>query len=136
MSNDQPSISIGTVTGGQNNIGKTEIARDQTQTNNFGESLPEIESVVERIAESIPEEKAKFVIPEIQSLAAMPIAEQELPANFERIKAVCDSLKPYVSVVAKNLAIFGATALETLAARNPVIAGVVQVCKANSTAAK
>ena len=37
---DAPSISIGTITGGQNNIGKTEIAGDQVQNNHYGATSP------------------------------------------------------------------------------------------------
>lgn len=132
---DVPNISIGGISGGQNNIGKTEIAGDQTQTNNFGDALPPVDDVVAKVAESLPEEVAAEWTEQIQPFAAMPIAQQQEPETMSKIMAICETIRPHAGTVWKNLAIFGATALETLATRNPVIAGIVQVCKANTTPA-
>lgn len=128
---DVPNISIGGISGGQNNIGKTEIAGDQTQTNNYGDSLPPVDDVVAKVAESLPAEVAADWSEQIKPLMALPIAQQEEPETVSKLMAICEAIRPHAGVVWKNLAVFGATALETLATRNPIIAGIVQVCKSN-----
>lgn len=127
---DTPNISIGSVSGGQNNIGKTEIAGDQIQ--NVSPQTVDLGEVVNTIEQGLPDEVAAATIPEIQAIAQLPTETQRTPEVQKRILAVCDAVRPYAGVVWKNLAIFSAAALKTLAMKNPIIAGVIEVCEANS----
>lgn len=132
MPSEQPSISIGTVTGGQNNIGRTEIAGDQNQTNNYGDMIPAVAEVIDKVVEALPNEIAEPLRHEIVGIASLPPEDQTLKETADKIMAICNKIKPYAGAVGKNLAIFSATALETLAKRNPIINGIVEVCKANA----
>lgn len=115
---------------------KAQINQGQNVTasqNNSSDKPPTVVEVIEKVAEVLPTELATDWKSQVQTLAAMPIAQQQEPEQQSAILAICDQIKPHAGEVWKNLAIFGATALETLATRNPVIAGIVEVCKANSS---
>ena len=128
MSGDSFEFNVhGTGENAQINQGQTVHA-----TQNNGEQLPSPEAVIEKVVESLPEDVATQWQEQIRPLAALPIAEQQQPEIASKIMAICEQIRPHAGVVWKNLAIFGATALDTLANRNPIVAGVVQVCKANS----
>lgn len=128
---DGPSISIGTITGGQNNIGKTEIAGDQNQTNNYG-GAPEPEQVFEAIAAELPAEVVEDTIEPLQQMAMQPIIQQEQPETKANWSNLLERLIPYAPQIGKGLATFGAAALASLANRNPIVAGVMALCKANA----
>lgn len=122
---DIPSISIGSITGGQNNIGKTEIAGDQVQNNHYGQQVPTIAKVLSVVAESLPEavreEMTTEVIQPIEEeaklLAAMPPeeAEEKKPTVVERVTALCGKLAPYAPAISKSLAAMGEASLVAIA---------------------
>lgn len=111
---------------------QNQIGDNNEATMNVGDQLPTPEQIIEKVAEVLPEEEASVWAPQIQQFAAMPKEEQEQPETLAKITALCDKLKPYAGPIGKSLAVFGATALETLATRSAVVAGIVAVCQANS----
>lgn len=125
MSGDTPSISIGTIAGGQNNIGKTEIAGDQVQNNNYGGQVPTFERVLEAVAGAIPESvREEFVADVIEPLqeeanllAAMPPeeAEKKKATVVERVTKLCGKLAPYAPTIQKSLLAFGEASLAAIA---------------------
>lgn len=132
---DIPSISIGSITGGQNNIGKTEIAGNQVQTNNFGHQLPTVERVLQAVAESLPEEVRQELVAEVieplqaeaNLLSAMPPeeAEEKKPTVVERVMALCGKLAPYAPMVQKSLVAFGEASLSAIAPPAGWIVGAI-----------
>jgi hypothetical protein len=138
---DIPSINIGNITGGQNNIGKTEIAGDQNQINNYGSVEPTVEEVLNQVEQALPEEPIEIggetfsrasIMPEMRQFAALPAEEQKSPDNESRMMRWLRVINEYRPAVVRNLAVFGAGALEAFAAGNPLVGGVLAVCKANS----
>lgn len=148
---DIPSISIGSITGGQNNIGKTEIAGDQIQTNNFGNTLTP-DTVLDTLTKELPPdvkdsvEKEVFapIRREFKSLAAMPIAEAEAkkPGVMDKIQGFISGLSRYETVlptIQKAALGFTEAALSTIAP--PVGAlvagalGLIRAVKPSSTPA-
>ena len=120
---------------GGGNINGLQIGDNNTQTNtqhNAGGPTPE--AVFEKVAESVPPEVVEDTVVPLQTFAAMPIAQMEEPANKATWSNLIERLVPYAPQIGKGLAIFGAAALESLANRNPIIAGVVAVCKSNAAA--
>lgn len=133
---DTPSINIGTITGGQNNIGKTEIAGDQVQNNHYG-ALPSVDQVFDAVAESLPEEVADEmkagVIEPLQKLAALAPEEQKSEDVKEQAEPLYQRLVPYAPQITKGLLTFGEAALTSLASSNPIVAGLLAVCKTVKT---
>lgn len=68
---------------------------------------------------------------QLEAIAKMDKEEQEKPENKDRMGKALKALSQYGPAVAEQLAIFGNSALETLADTNPIIGGVYAVCKAN-----
>ena len=126
---DGPSISIGTITGGQNNIGKTEIAGDQVQNNHYGATTPD--AVFEAVAAEVPPEVAEDTVAPLQAMACMSVLEMETPENKSKAANLLERLVPFAPQIAKGLMTFGEAALSSLATRNPIIAGVVAVCRSS-----
>lgn len=124
---DAPSISIGTITGGQNNIGKTEIAGDQVQNNHYGAASPE--AVFEAVAKEVPPEVAEDTVAPLQAMACMPLTDMEKPDIKSRAANLLQRLMPFAPQIAKGLMTFTEAALSSLASRNPIIAGVLAVCQ-------
>lgn len=125
---DAPSISIGTITGGQNNIGKTEIAGDQVQNNHYGGTSPA--DVFEAVAKELPPEVVEDTVEPLQAMACMPIADLEQPEAKEKASNLLERLTPYSSQISKGLLAFGEASLTALASSNPIIAGLIALCKA------
>lgn len=122
---DVPSISIGSITGGQNNIGKTEIAGNQVQTNNYGNQPPPIDVVLDAVAESIPLEARAELVEQViepirEELASVELLvdkqEQEAakPTLVERVTGLATNLKPYAPTITKALLAFGETSLAAM----------------------
>lgn len=122
---DGPSISIGSISGGQNNIGKTEIAGDQVQTNHYADEFRNADQVFAKIAEAIPEQDREKVEDqvfeplrqEIQALTAMPIAEaeQQKESFLDRARAIVVGLTPYAGKINKVVLNIGEAALSAIA---------------------
>lgn len=68
---------------------------------------------------------------QLEAIAKMEKAEQEKPENKDKIGKALKAIAKYGPAVAEQLAIFGNSALETLADTNPVVGGIYAVCKAN-----
>lgn len=130
---DVPNISIGSITGGQNNIGKTEIAGDQVQNNNYGAMVPTVDEVFSAIEKDLPEEEAgelkAAVLQPLMTLAQLSPKEQASEDVKEQAEPLYARLVPYVPQIAKGLATFGEAALTAVASSNPIVAGLLAVCK-------
>lgn len=133
---DVPSISIGSVTGGQNNIGKTDIAGDQNQTN-YSSPVPTVSAVFAAVKESLKElpeaDRDVFeeqVIQPLQAMANLPIAQQQEPTAMETAEALLARVKPFAGVIGKGLLAFGEASLTALASGNPIVAGLIATTKA------
>jgi hypothetical protein len=109
-----------------------------TVTNHSGDVLPTPEKVFEAIEEAIPETEApaiqEEVVEPLRAMACMPAVEQEKPENKSRALELCNRLIPYAPQIGKSLAVFGEAALSALASSNPVIAGVLAICKLGAQA--
>lgn len=128
MSDKTLNINIG---GG--NINGLQIGDNNTQTNTqHNASGPTPEAVFEKIAEAVPPEVVEDTVEPLQTFAAMPIAQLEQPETKANWSNLLERLVPYAPQIGKGLATFGAAALEALAMRNPVVAGVMALCKANA----
>ncbi len=68
---------------------------------------------------------------QLEAIAKMDKEEQEKPENKDKIGKALTAIAKYGPAVAQQLAIFGNSALETLADTNPVVGGIYAVCKAN-----
>lgn len=114
---DTPNISIGSVTGGQNNIGKTDIAGDQNQTNNYGGTSITFEQFIQAIKEQLPVEQLEQVQSEVLDplcdIAAEPEpdSEQDRVTLKARIMAIVEKLEPYTPYIRKTIAAFAEGAL-------------------------
>lgn len=73
---------------------------------------------------------AEDTVAPLQSLACMSLVDQTKPDIQAKAANLFERLVPYAPQIAKGLAVFGSAALESLANRNPIIAGVCAVCKA------
>jgi len=68
---------------------------------------------------------------QLEAIAKMDKKEQEKPENKDKLGKALTAIAKYGPAVAQQLAIFGNSALETLADTNPVVGGIYAVCKAN-----
>lgn len=68
---------------------------------------------------------------QLEAIAKMDKEEQEKPENKDKMGKALSAIAKYGPAVAQQLAIFGNSALETLADTNPVVGGLYAVCKAN-----
>lgn len=130
---DTPNINIGGITGGQNNIGKNEIAGNQIQNNLPPKHVTETMNVIAKIDAAISKtnpDLAKNCLPELTRLAKAPAPEQQ--QNLSRIETLCKSLRPHAELIWTTIATFGRGALESIAKTNPVINGIWEVCKHHS----
>lgn len=98
----------------------------------FGDSaVPTVPQVFEAMAKELPAEVVEDTVEPIRNLAALPIADQE--ASKPKWTNLVERLIPYAPQIAKGIAVFGEAALGALASRNPVVAGVLAICKLNSS---
>lgn len=134
---DSPNIQIGSITGGQNNIGKTEIAGDQVQ-NVSGGSVLTAEMFFDAIAaetRQLPEVQRSVVHDgAVEPLKELATAGQSTSTINSSVKEstftkYLDILRPHAALIVKCVAAFGEASLAALAARNPIVAGVVAVAK-------
>lgn len=139
---DELSLNIGSITGGQNNIGKTEIQGGQHQTVNHGDVTITFEEIVKTIREEIPEgELIDFndVMQPLEDVAneELPASEEEKVSLKEKIFAMAERLGPFVPHIRKSIAAFGEGALGKLASSSLpppsswVVAGVIEICRDN-----
>lgn len=132
---------------GGGNIGGLQIGdnnRQDISQNNGGQvpTIPEVFGAVSKSLADIPIEAAadsdiaseiqEQVVRPLQTMAEMPADQQEQPEHKATWSNLLQRLVPYAPQIGKGLAVFGAAALESLANRNPVVAGVVAVCRANA----
>lgn len=85
--------------------------------------------VAESLPPEVPEPERVDIQQELQTLAAMPIAQQEEPSNASRITALIGKLEPWGKHVRDGLWTFGAASLEAFASSNPIMAGLLALCK-------
>lgn len=139
---DELNLNIGSITGGQNNIGKTEIQGGQHQTVNHGDTTITFSAIVEKIREEIPEgELVDFeaVMVPLEEAAAgeEPTSEQDRVTTKEWIFEQVAKLGPFVPHIRKSIAAFGEGALGKLAAGalpppgSWIVAGVIEICRDN-----
>jgi hypothetical protein len=119
------------VTGNGANIAQGQTV-SQTVTQNFGREVPEPKEVFEAIAAELPPDVAEDTVEPLQTFATMPIVQMEAPEAKSKWSNLLERLVPFAPAIGKGLATFGAAALESLASRNPIVAGVLALCKANS----
>lgn len=125
-----PSINIGSITGGQNNIGKNEIAGDQVQHNAGSEpvTIEQFTHALEK-AEGLPDEIRNETIPDIHAIANLSSDEQQKFIDTDKWMTMAEKIRPYATSIGKSVAVFGAAALKALASKNPIVAGVMAVCE-------
>jgi hypothetical protein len=68
----------------------------------------------------------------LQTLAELPPEEQKQPDRMEQAQSLINRLVPYAPTIGKGLAVFGSAALASLASSNPIISGILAVCKLGS----
>jgi hypothetical protein len=134
---------------GGGNIGGLQIGDNNhqkiTQTN--GDQVPTVPQVFGEIRKSLgttlaeavdqsqvtTEEQAddfeEQVVMPLQTLAELPEAEQKKPDTMEQATSLLNRLVPYAPGLGKGLAVFGSAALASLAGSNPIISGILAVCK-------
>lgn len=133
---------------GGGNIGGLQIGdnNQQTITQTNGDQVPTVPQVFGEIRKALPlslgddslvdtvsqEEADDFeeqVIMPLQTLAELPEAEQKKPDTMEQAQSLLNRLVPYAPAIGKGLAVFGSAALASLAGSNPIISGILAVCK-------
>jgi hypothetical protein len=134
---------------GGGNIGGLQIGdnNQQTITQTNGNQVPTIPQVFGEIRKSLTttmsdavnqsqvttEEQAddfeEQVVMPLQTLAELPEAEQKKPSTMEQAASLLNRLVPYAPAIGKGLAVFGSAALASLAGSNPIISGILAVCK-------
>lgn len=143
--NDTPHISIGAVAGGQNNIGKIEIAGDQIQNlaTNAGDSQRAelVQAVLANVRNRLSNDSVTLDAKQWTQLeqaaikAEQPSNETAIPdaSNGDQdtplLQTFVSVIRPHGKLIWKSLACFGRGALESLARTNPVINGIVEVCE-------
>lgn len=75
------------------------------------------------------EEVNEQILRPLQTLAELPPEEQKQPDRMEQATALINRLVPYAPQIGKGLAVFGSAALASLAGSNPIISGILAVCK-------
>lgn len=92
-------------------------------------SLPQIDAAADADAAGEIEES---IVRPLQTMAELPAEEINKPETMEKAQSLLNQLVPFAPQIAKGLAAFGNAALSALASRNPIIAGVLAVCKLGS----
>ena len=144
MSNT-PQINIGAVTGGQNNIGQNTIQGNQIH---LSQTKPDDTELLQSVLRTIESEMRRrdpnwtnANWDEVERLANLP-GSVETPESRTRhadsgdnsddpalIESLIQAIKPYSREILRSLACFGSGALESLAKGNPLINGILSVCK-------
>lgn len=75
------------------------------------------------------EEVTEQILRPLQTLAELPPEEQKKPDRMEQAASLINRLVPYAPQIGKGLAVFGSAALASLAGSNPIISGILAVCK-------
>ena len=144
---------------GGGNIGGLQIGDNNrqkiTQTN--GEQVPTVPQVFDAIKKALPtidaiadyaggpvaetvsqttddsaEDVNEQILRPLQTLAELPETEQKKPDTMEQATSLLNRLVPYAPAIGKGLAVFGSAALASLAGSNPIISGILAVCKLGS----
>ncbi len=119
-----------------------------TTTVNNGNQLPTIPQVFDAIKKALPEidvasgdsdqsqlsvanadDVNETILRPLQTLAELPEAELNKPDTMEQAQSLLNRLVPYAPQIGKGLAVFGSAALTSLASSNPIISGILAVCK-------
>ena len=120
------------VNGGQNVIGKNDGGMHQSGA---AASKPiEVDDVLEVMLDPkvLPADVADRVVPRIRGFSSLPADDQLAIVEGGETSpwsSVIASIAPYADEIMTSLAVFGTAALETLASKSPVIAGILAVCK-------
>jgi hypothetical protein len=111
-------------------IGGVQVGDNNTQSvvQNNGPELITVEQVIDKIAESIPDELTKSeLMPQIRAFIGKPAEEQK--KDEPMMQSLLAKVTPYAPQIATSLAVFGDAALTALGATNPLIAGLIAICK-------
>lgn len=132
MSNGN-NISIGSIQQTASGDGAINQAGVNTATTNVHKgdrpvTVPEVFDAIRSI-DLLPPEAEEQLFRPLQTLAELPPEELELPSTIEQAQPLINQLVPYAPAIGKGLAVFGSAALSALASSNPVISGIVAVCK-------
>ena len=120
---------------GGGNVGGLQVGNNNTQTNtqNIGQSVPSVDQVFEVVGKSLPpdvaEEMQAAVIEPLEKLAALPPEQQQTEDVKEQAAPLHQRLVPYAPQIGQGLVAFGEAALGAIASSNPIIAGLLAVCK-------
>ena len=134
---------------GGGNIGGLQIGdnNQQTITQTNGEQVPTVPQVFNAIKQALPtidagmdsgeitssddsaEDVNEQILRPLQTMAELPPEEQKKPDTMERAQSLLNRLVPYAPAIGKGLAVFGSAALASLAGSNPIISGILAVCK-------
>jgi hypothetical protein len=107
---------------------------NNTATTHVGrEPVPTVEEVFSAIEKELPPEEAgeikSAVLQPLMTLAQLPPKEQASEDVMEQAEPLYARLVPYAPQIGKGLLAFGEAALSALASSNPIIAGLLAVCK-------
>ena len=118
------------VTGGQNVVGKNEGGMVQ---HNAPTELA-MPRFIAAVVEDIPQEVAEEIKPLMELLSQLPETEQQaaIETQTPEWRGLVSRITPYAGTIGKNIATFTSAALDVLAKRHPIVAGIHAVCQANS----
>ncbi len=123
------------ITGG--NIGGLQVGDNNTQniTQHVADELRP-EAVFEAVAEQLPPEVVEDTVEPLKAMACMPLDQIEQPAIKAKAANLVERLMPYAPQIAKGVVAFTEAALTALASRNPIVAGVLAVCRSAKSESK
>ncbi len=112
---------------GANEFKNVTAASEPVTVNQFFQAIRE--SLPEPVAQQIASE----VVAPIEQLATSPPIEPGTLEEQHGRATLMERLKPYGPRIVKAVAIFGEGALNALASSNPIIAGVLALCRASAS---
>lgn len=126
-----------TVTGNGTNIAQGQTVTQDIKQTFGGDGLPTVaqvfQAVEKEIEQSLPPETAEEiktgVIQPLCAMAELPIDEQKSDAIKQQAEPLYLKLAPYAPAISKAIMTFGEAALTALASSNPIVAGLVAVCR-------
>lgn len=133
MSSDEPKINIGSISGGNNIIGKNEGGQHNHIYGARDVGPGDVFDAVEKAVRELPEDEAESVITEIvdplEKLANLP-AEEQTEDVKEQAQSLVSKLQPYAPSITKTLVTLGEAGLSALASTNPVVSILVATLRA------
>ncbi len=121
-------ISGGNIGGLQIGDGNTQHV---TQQNAGSVTVSQVfEAIRQAITKEDREEFVESVVEPLKTMAEMPVEQINTDATvMEQATSLIGRLTPFMPAIGNGLMAFGRGALNALASSNPVVAGILEVCK-------